>query len=58
MKFFFGFPLARDIEATRALYDARRASYALAPLRVRVREGDTPEEIAGKIARALASSRA
>lgn len=46
-------PLARDRETARALYDARRASYALATLRVSVRDGETAEEIAGRIARSL-----
>ncbi|HLL75031.1 MAG TPA: shikimate kinase [Pyrinomonadaceae bacterium] len=48
-------PLARDVHQARALYDARRPSYALAPVRVPVREGDTPDETARRSALSLAA---
>jgi shikimate kinase len=46
-------PLARDAGAARALYEARRASYALAALRVEVATGRTAESIAAEIANLL-----
>ena len=46
-------PLARDIETARALYRARRESYALAAHRVAVADGRTAESIAAEIANLL-----
>jgi shikimate kinase len=47
-------PLARDAESARQLFDARLALYALADLRVEVRENKSAEEIAEEIMVALA----
>lgn len=47
-------PLARDRRRALALYDERRAAYALADLRADAGEGRTPEELAAEIAAALA----
>jgi shikimate kinase len=47
-------PLARDRLRARALYDERRAAYALADLRAEAAEGRTPEELAAEVAAALA----
>jgi shikimate kinase len=47
-------PLARDEAKARELYERRRASYALAELRVNVGVGATPEQLAREIANALA----
>lgn len=49
-------PFARDPARARALYDVRRAAYALARFHLPVADGDTPDEIADRIARSLASS--
>ncbi|HYY55852.1 MAG TPA: shikimate kinase [Pyrinomonadaceae bacterium] len=46
-------PLARHREQARRLYEARRAIYELAPLRVRVGEEDSADKVAEEIARAL-----
>ena len=46
-----GRPLARDIETARALYDARRETYALAAHRVEVAAGRTSESVAAEIAK-------
>ena len=43
-------PLARDREKSHALYDARRAAYALAQLRVQISEGESAEDTAAEIA--------
>ena len=48
-----GRPLARDPQAARALYQARRASYALAAHRVEVAAGRTSESIVAEIANLL-----
>lgn len=48
-----GRPLARDIETARALYAARRETYALAAHRVEVAAGRTAESIAAEIANLL-----
>lgn len=48
-------PFARERERARALYEARRALYALADLRVPVRPGDSPLGVAARLARALAA---
>lgn len=50
-------PLARGLEQTRALYDARRAHYALAALRVEVRGEESADALAAKIAGAFAESK-
>lgn len=47
-------PLARDEAKARELYERRRAAYALAELRLRVRADATPEQLAHEIANALA----
>jgi shikimate kinase len=46
-------PLARDQEETRRLYDLRRASYALATLRVEVARDNGIEDVSSKIIKAL-----
>jgi shikimate kinase len=51
-----GRPLARDREAARALYHARRELYALAAHRVEVAAGRTAESIAAEIANLLGQS--
>jgi shikimate kinase len=43
-------PLARDRECARQLYEARRASYQLASLRVRITETRSAEDTAAEIA--------
>lgn len=43
-------PLARDGERARALYDARRAAYELAALRVEITEARSAEDAAAEIA--------
>lgn len=48
-----GRPLARDAGAARALYQARRETYALAAHRVEVAAGRTAESIAAEIANLL-----
>jgi shikimate kinase len=47
-------PLGRDEAKARELYERRRAAYALAELRLRVRLDATPEQLAREIANALA----
>jgi shikimate kinase len=47
-------PFARDESKARELYERRRASYALAGLRLRVSPDAAPEQLAREIARALA----
>lgn len=47
-------PFARDESKAKELYESRRASYALAALRLRVEPGSTPEQLARRIAHALA----
>ena len=47
-------PFARDPARARALYEERRAAYALADLRVRVAPGRGAEELAAEIASRLA----
>ena len=51
-----GRPLARDIETARALYRARRETYALAAHRVAVAAGRTAESLASEIANLLGES--
>jgi shikimate kinase len=46
-------PLARDRARALALYDARRYSYALAPLRVAATPGKSPDALAREIAKLL-----
>ncbi|HEV2912583.1 MAG TPA: shikimate kinase [Pyrinomonadaceae bacterium] len=46
-------PLARRRESARLLYEARRASYELAPLRVSVAEGDDADKVAIEIIKAI-----
>jgi shikimate kinase len=48
-------PLGRDEAKARELYERRRAAYALAELRLRVRVDSTPEHLAREIERALSS---
>jgi shikimate kinase len=49
-------PNARDPRAAGALYDARRESYALAPVRVGVTPERSPEDLAAEILRAARSA--
>jgi shikimate kinase len=49
-------PFARDPARARALYDARRASYALAAHRVRVSAGATAAAVAEEIAKLVSRS--
>jgi shikimate kinase len=48
-------PLARDLEGARRLYEARRASYSLARMHLRVTAETTPQALAERIATALSS---
>jgi shikimate kinase len=47
-------PLARDPERARALYDARRAVYQLATLRIEINEARSAEDAAAEIASVIA----
>jgi len=50
-------PLARDEQQARRLFDERRATYALARLRLEVRDDTTPEMLSAAIAGALETDR-
>jgi shikimate kinase len=49
-------PLAREREAARRLFEERLASYRLAPLHVRVTEGQSAAQLAARVVAAAASA--